>query len=139
MRGFVIQGVLLAAGALCVTILAGVLYVLVILLPSLPSLDALIDYKPRIPLRIYTADDVLIGEFGEERRDFVPITAMPEVMKEAIIAAEDDNFYQHGGVDFLGIARAAVANLSRSRAQGASTITMQVARNFLLTRQKTYS
>ncbi|MGI4849761.1 MAG: transglycosylase domain-containing protein, partial [Janthinobacterium lividum] len=138
MRGFVIQGVLLAAGALCVTILAGVLYVLVILLPSLPSLDALIDYKPRIPLRIYTADDVLIGEFGEERRDFVPITAMPEVMKEAIIAAEDDNFYQHGGVDFLGIARAAVANLSRSRAQGASTITMQVARNFLLTRQKTY-
>jgi penicillin-binding protein 1A len=114
-------------------------YALLILAPNLPSIEALTEYQPKIPLRVYSADKVLIGEFGEERRDFVPIEQIPENMKHAIIAIEDNNFYEHGGVDLEGIARAAIANLWRSKSQGASTITMQVARTFLLTRKKTYS
>jgi penicillin-binding protein 1A len=137
--GLVLQAFLLLVGALCVGALGVALYVLVFLLPNLPSLETLIDYKPRIPLRVYTSDNVLIGEFGEERRDFVPVASMPEVMKKAIVAAEDDKFYEHGGVDFIGIGRAAIANVTTRRTQGASTITMQVARNFLLTRKQTYS
>jgi penicillin-binding protein 1A len=125
-------------GAACCAILIFA-YALLILAPNLPSIEALTEYQPKIPLRVYSADKVLIGEFGEERRDFVPITQMPESMKHAIIAIEDSNFYEHNGVDLEGIARAVVANLWRSKSQGGSTITMQVARNFLLTRQKTYS
>lgn len=125
------------AGAVGAALIFG--YVLLILAPNLPSIDALTEYRPKIPLRVYTADQVLIGEFGEERRDFVPITQIPDSMKHAIIAIEDNNFYEHGGVDLPGIVRAGIANLGRSKSQGASTITMQVARTFLLTRQKTYS
>jgi penicillin-binding protein 1A len=132
-----------AAIAACVAAGVGAIlifsYALLFIAPNLPSIDALTTYQPKIPLRVYTADNVLIGEFGEERRDFVPIAQIPESMKHAIIAIEDNNFYEHGGVDFMGIVRAGVANLWRSRSQGASTITMQVARTFLLTRQKTYS
>ncbi|MBK6743650.1 MAG: transglycosylase domain-containing protein [Hydrogenophilales bacterium] len=106
--------------------------------PSLPSLEALTDYRPKMPLRIYTEDGVLISEFGEERRAVVRIQDTPPVLKQAILAAEDDRFYEHGGVDTLGIARAAVANLlSGSAKEGASTITMQVARNFFLSSEKT--
>ena len=108
--------------------------------PTLPSLEALTDYHPKIPLRVYTADGALIGEYGEERRAFVRIQEVPPVLKHAILAAEDDRFYQHPGVDFLGILRAAGANLATGgKRQGASTITMQVARNFFLTREKTIS
>jgi len=108
--------------------------------PTLPSLEALTDYHPKIPLRIYTADGALIGEYGEERRAFIRIQDVPPVLKNAILAAEDDRFYQHPGVDFLGILRAAGANLATGgKRQGASTITMQVARNFFLTREKTIS
>ena len=108
--------------------------------PTLPSLEALTDYHPKIPLRVYTADGVLIGEYGEERRAFIRIQDVPPVLKHAILAAEDDRFYQHSGVDFLGILRAAGANLATGgKRQGASTITMQVARNFFLTREKTIS
>lgn len=114
-------------------------YAFLIVLPALPAVDALVDYRPKIPLRVYTADQVLIGEFGEERRDFVAIADMPAVMKNALLAIEDDRFYEHGGVDYAGVVRAALANVVNSRSQGASTITMQVARNFFLTRQKTYS
>jgi len=110
-----------------------------ILSRQLPSIDTLVDYRPKVPLRIYTADAVLIGEFGEERRHFVPIEQMPAVMKNAVVAIEDERFYEHAGVDVIGLLRAAVANLARSRAQGGSTITMQVARNFFLTREKTYT
>ncbi|RQO36407.1 penicillin-binding protein [Herminiimonas sp. KBW02] len=117
----------------------GVAYTLLFIVPNLPSIDALTDYKPKIPLRVYTADNVLIGEYGEERRDFVSVANIPASMKNAIIAIEDNNFYEHGGVDVLGVVRAGLANLVRSRSQGASTITMQVARTFLLTRKKTYS
>jgi penicillin-binding protein 1A len=108
----------------------------VLLWPNLPSLEVLTDYRPKIPLRVYSAEGELIGEFGEERRAIVRIQDVPPVMKQAILAAEDDRFYQHGGVDLAGIARAALANL-RGRREGASTITMQVARNFFLTREKT--
>ena len=108
--------------------------------PKLPSLDVLTDYRPKIPLRIYTADNVLLAEYGEERRSFVHISDVPPVLIRAILAAEDERFYEHPGVDMLGILRAAGANLlSGGKAQGASTITMQVARNFFLTREKTLS
>jgi penicillin-binding protein 1A len=114
-------------------ILAGILAY-----PNLPSLEALTDYQPKIPLRVYTSDGALIGEFGEERRALVKIDAVPKQMRQAILAAEDDRFYQHGGVDYLGVLRAAVANLSAGGArEGASTITMQVARNFFLSGEKT--
>src|SRR5690606_20945355 len=99
----------------------------------------LTEYQPKMPLRIYTADNVLIGEFGEERRDFVPIAKIPQKLRDAVLAVEDDDFYRHGGVDYPGLARALLANLRDSKSQGASTITMQVARNFLLTRTKTYT
>ncbi|QID16785.1 PBP1A family penicillin-binding protein [Nitrogeniibacter mangrovi] len=108
--------------------------------PKLPSLEILTDYRPKIPLRIYTSDGFLIGEYGEERRNFVDISEVPEVLKHAILAAEDERFYEHPGIDVQGIARAAVANVvSGGRGQGASTITMQVARNFFLTREKTFT
>lgn len=106
--------------------------------PSLPSLDALTNYQPKIPLRVYSAEGLLIGEFGEERRNVVTIDEVPIYLKQAILAAEDDRFYEHGGVDYLGILRAAYSNFSAgSVQQGASTITMQVARNFFLSREKT--
>ncbi len=106
--------------------------------PNLPSLDTLTDYRPKIPLRIYSVDGALLAEFGEERRAFMPIDKVPKLMQQAIIAAEDERFYEHGGVDTLGVLRAAGANiLSGGASQGASTITMQVARNFFLTRERT--
>ena len=116
------------------------LIVLVLAYPNLPSLEVLTDYRPKIPLRIYTADNHLIGEFGEERRAVVAIGDVPVIMKQAILSAEDDRFYQHGGIDYLGVLRAASANLlSGGKKQGASTITQQVARNFFLTGEKTYT
>jgi penicillin-binding protein 1A len=120
--------------------IAMALIVLVLTYPNLPSLEVLTDYRPKIPLRVYTADGFLIGEFGEERRAVVAIGEVPAVMKQAILAAEDDRFYQHGGIDYTGILRAAGANLlGGGKRQGASTITQQVARNFFLTGEKTYT
>ncbi|MDT3672276.1 MAG: penicillin-binding protein 1A [Aromatoleum sp.] len=108
--------------------------------PNLPSLEALTDYRPKIPLRVYTADGHLLGEFGEERRAVVRIDEVPVELKQAILAAEDERFYEHPGIDVIGIGRAALANVvSGARGQGASTITMQVARNFFLSREKTYN
>ena len=108
--------------------------------PTLPSLEVLTDYRPKIPLRIYSAEGTLIGEFGEERRALIQISDVPEVMKQAILAAEDDRFYEHGGVDYMGVLRAAFSNFTSGTVkQGASTITMQVARNFFLTKEKTFS
>jgi penicillin-binding protein 1A len=112
-------------------------FVLALLWPTLPSLEALTDYQPKIPLRVVSAEGDLLGEFGEERRAVVAIRDVPDVMKHAILAAEDERFYQHGGVDYLSVARAAAANLASGTQQGAGTITMQVARNFFLTREKT--
>jgi penicillin-binding protein 1A len=112
-------------------------FVLALLFPTLPSLETLTDYQPKIPLRILSAEGELLGEFGEERRAIVAIGEVPNVMKKAILAAEDERFYQHGGVDYLSVLRAAASNLSSGTQQGAGTITMQVARNFFLTREKT--
>ncbi|MFN0162844.1 MAG: penicillin-binding protein 1A [Burkholderiales bacterium] len=108
--------------------------------PSLPPIDALTDYRPKIPLRVYSAEGALLGEFGEERRNVVSFDQVPVVLRQAILAAEDDRFYQHGGVDTIGVLRAALTNLTSSgRQQGASTITMQVARNFFISSEKTYT
>jgi penicillin-binding protein 1A len=110
----------------------------VLIYPDLPSLESLTDYRPKVPLRVYSEDGFLLGEFGEERRAVVKIEDVPLHMKQAILAAEDERFYQHGGVDTLGVLRAALANLTAGGAkEGASTITMQVARNFFLSSEKT--
>jgi len=106
---------------------------------DLPSLESLTDYRPKIPLRVYTSDKVLIGEFGQERRDFVAIKDIPLTQRQALLAIEDSRFYEHGGVDYKGVVRAVLADLSGGLKQGASTITMQVARNFFLTREKLFS
>jgi penicillin-binding protein 1A len=104
-----------------------------------PYSDALTDYRPKVPLRVYTADHVLIGEFGEERRSLVRFQDIPDQMKKAVLAIEDYRFYEHGGVDFPASC-APVADLAHGGAsQGASTITMQVARNFFLSSEKTYT
>ncbi len=106
----------------------------------LPDISAVTDYRPKIPLRVYSADKVLIGEFGAERRDFVPIAKMPGLMKAAVLSIEDSRFYDHGGIDWiraLGAAKANLAALGGGYRQGGSTITMQVARNFFLSRDKT--
>lgn len=114
--------------------------VLILTYPNLPSLEILTDYRPKVPLRVYTADNQLIGEFGEERRAVVRIQDVPEVMKQAILAAEDERFYQHNGVDAQGVVRAALSNfIGGGKRQGASTITQQVAKNFFLSSEKTYA
>jgi len=112
-------------------------FMLALAYPNLPELDSLTDYRPKIPLRIFSADNVLIGEFGEERRSIARFSEIPDTVKQAVLAIEDDRFYEHGGVDYLGIARAALHNLSGGATQGASTITQQVARNFFLSSEQT--
>lgn len=127
---------LLSAGALAAALL--VAFAAAIVYPTLPSLEALTDYQPKVPLRVYSADGQLIGEFGEERRAVVRIEDVPKHLVAAILAAEDERFYQHRGVDYIGVARAALSNfVSGTVRQGASTITMQVARNFFLSKEKT--
>ena len=127
---------LLGGVVLSVAALAGIALILVY--PQLPSLEVLTDYQPKIPLRVFSGDGHLIGEFGEERRNFARIKDIPAVMKQAILAAEDERFYQHPGIDTLGILRAAYSNfVGGGKRQGASTITMQVARNFFLSSEKT--
>src|SRR3989304_5116625 len=126
---------------LAVTALAGVLVIVfaaVIVYPALPTLDVLTDYQPKVPLRVYSVEGKLIGEFGEERRAVVKIEAVPKPMRDAILAAEDERFYQPGGGDYVGVLRAAPSNfVSGGVRQGASTITMQVARTFFLSKEKT--
>ena len=135
----VLYPVIFLIGLIAIGIAMG-LIILILTYPNLPSLEVLTDYRPKIPLRIFTADGFLIGEYGEERRAVVAIQDVPSVMKHAILAAEDDRFYQHGGIDYTGIVRAAGANLiGGGKRQGASTITQQVARNFFLTGEKTYT
>ena len=131
-----------AIAAFAVALLPFLLLSLAALLtyPALPSLEILTDYRPNIPLRVYSAEGTLLGEFGQERRALVKINEVPELMKKAILAAEDERFYEHGGVDYIGVLRAALSNFtSGGMKQGASTITMQVARNFFLSKEKTLS
>ena len=107
--------------------------------PNLPDVSDLADYRPKLPLRVYSAEGALLGEFGEERRNLTPIGEIPKVMKDAVLAIEDTRFFQHGGVDYKGVLRAGLANLGRVKSQGASTITMQVARNVYLSSEKTFT
>ncbi|PJI98976.1 penicillin-binding protein 1A [Acidovorax sp. 69] len=107
--------------------------------PNLPDISDLADYRPKLPLRVYSAEGALLGEFGEERRNLTPISEIPKVMKDAVLAIEDARFFQHGGVDYKGVLRAGLANLGRVKSQGASTITMQVARNVYLSSEKTFT
>jgi penicillin-binding protein 1A len=125
----------IALVALAIVMLAA--YVLLVLAPDLPALDAVTDYRPKVPLRVYTADNVLIGEFGQEHRDFVPINGIPAQLKNAVLAIEDERFYSHAGVDLKGVLRAVWSNLTGGVPQGGSTITMQVARTFFLTQERT--
>ncbi len=127
----------LAALALMGLMLAGL--ALAVAYPNLPEISGLVDYRPKLPMRVYTSDGVLLGEYGEERRHFTPIAQVPKVMQQAVLAIEDARFYQHSGVDYKGVLRAAVAQFAESRSQGASTITMQVARNFYLSTEKTFT
>ena len=137
LKGLAWMGGTLLAIALSVA-MAG-LMALAIAYPNLPDVSELSNYRPKLPLRVYTAEGNLISEFGEERRNLTPIGEIPKVMKDAVLAIEDARFYEHGGVDYVGVARAALANLGREKAQGASTITMQVARNVYLSSEKTYT
>lgn len=129
-------GLAAAAGVSGVIIVAVALSVAY---PNLPDISDLQSYRPKLPLRVFSAEGVLIGEFGEERRNLTPIAEIPKVMKDAVLAIEDARFYQHSGVDYRGLMRAALANLGRAKSQGASTITMQVARNVYLTTEKTFT
>jgi penicillin-binding protein 1A len=128
---------LLAAGLFCLLMVVGV--AMVTAYPNLPDISDLADYKPKLPLRVFTADGQLMGEFGEERRNLTPIKEIPQIMKDAVLSIEDNRFYDHGGVDYVGILRAGIANIGRLKSQGASTITMQVARNVYLSSEKTYT
>ncbi|MEO6017726.1 MAG: penicillin-binding protein 1A, partial [Polaromonas sp.] len=123
--------------------IAGVLLFVAVALsvayPNLPDISDLSDYRPKLPLRVYSADGVVIGEFGEERRSLTPIKDIPQVMKNAVLAIEDARFFSHGGVDYIGVIRAGLANMGRAKSQGASTITMQVARNVYLSAEKSYT
>ncbi|HQY28252.1 MAG TPA: transglycosylase domain-containing protein, partial [Burkholderiaceae bacterium] len=133
---------LLVAVPLVAAAAGGLLATLALVLANdrLPPLDAMLDYRPRIPLRVYTSDGQLIGEFGEERRTFVHVEDVPDVVKKAVLAAEDTRFFEHVGVDLVGVARAALVNLvAGGTEQGASTITMQLAREFFLSSERTYT
>ena len=119
-------------GALLLGLASALIY------PDLPSLEALTNYKPKLPLRVYSEDGYLLAEYGEERRSFVDISKVPKNLQEAVIAIEDIRFYKHGGVDTKGILRAALNNVTGGSKEGASTITMQVARNFFLSSERSF-
>jgi len=128
---------LIATGIVTVAVLVGI--ALAVAYPNLPEIGGLMDYRPKLPMRVFSSDGVLLGEYGEERRNFTPLVQIPKLMQQAVLASEDARFYEHSGVDIKGVARAALAQFNRSRSQGASTITMQVARNFYLSTEKTYT
>ncbi|WP_084165927.1 penicillin-binding protein 1A [Conchiformibius kuhniae] len=127
--GLVLGLFLFAVGLITVAVL--------VTYPKLPELDAVKHYQPKEPLTIYSSDGVIIGTYGDERRAFTPIDQFPGVLKDAVIAAEDKRFYEHWGVDVVGVGRAMLSNLRGGHKQGASTITQQVARNFYLTNERT--
>jgi penicillin-binding protein 1A len=126
--------VVVLAAVMLATIAAVTMYA------RLPALDALAGYHAVVPMRIFTADGTLIGEFGEERRTVVKLSEVPPMVQHAVLAAEDGRFYEHGGVDYSSVIRAATANLRANGVhEGASTITMQVARAFFLSNERTFT
>ena len=118
--------------------LATIIFIAALIYPTLPDVESLSKYRPKEPLQIFTKDNYLIQEFGEERRDFIAIENVPQKMINAILAIEDRRFFEHPGIDFIGIVRAAIKNFTGQSREGASTITMQVARNFFLSSEKTF-
>ena len=118
--------------------LAAIIFTITLIYPTLPDVESLSKYRPKEPLQIFTKDNYLIQEFGEERRDFIAIENVPQKMINAILAIEDRRFFEHPGIDFIGIVRAALKNFTGQSREGASTITMQVARNFFLSSEKTF-
>ena len=137
LRSVLWAGGAVVAGALSLTMVIAI--ALAVAFPNLPDISELSDYRPKLPLRIFSAEGDLMAEFGEERRNLTPIAEIPKVMTNAVLAIEDARFYQHGGVDYLGVMRAGIANLGKAKSQGASTITMQVARNVYLSSEKTFT
>ncbi len=105
---------------------------------ELPDYEVLEKYEPPVMTRIHANDGALIAEFARERRIFVPLNTIPKLLIQAFLSAEDKNFYEHRGIDFQGVARALYTNFTTGSKQGASTITQQVAKNFLLTNERTY-
>ncbi len=137
--GSFLKGLIATVIALCLAGFCMALFVFALIYARLPPIDTVVDYKPKVPMRVWTADGKLIAEFGEERRDFVLIDEIPDMVKYAVISAEDDGFYKHHGIEPKGFIRAAYNNFaSGKRSQGASTITMQVARNFFLSSERSY-
>ena len=133
---FILWSSVFATGGTLVVLAGFYLY----LSPQLPSIDSLRDIRYQIPLRIYSADNKLIGEFGEKRRTPVKVDEIPQNYINALLAAEDDQFYKHNGVSFRGLMRATTQLAASGRIQsGGSTITMQVARNFFLSRRQTFA
>jgi penicillin-binding protein 1A len=130
-------GGLLLAGILSILLIVSL--ALAVAYPKLPDVSDLLDYRPKLPLRIFSSDGVLMGEFGEELRNLTPISQIPKVMKDAVLAIEDAHFYEHGGINYKSVLRAAIANLGQAKSQGASTITMQVAKNVYLSSEKAYT
>src|SRR5215831_14154155 len=133
--------VLLVGGVTLVTLLGG--YALacsyVYLVPTLPSLDVMRNVELQVPLRVYTRSGALIAQIGEQRRTPVTYDQIPDLVKHAFLAAEDERFFEHHGIDYFGVARAVLVNfVSGDKTQGASTITMQAARNMFLNLDKTY-
>ena len=131
--------IILSGGA---ALLASVLIITIaVLYPGLPDLDSITSYRPKMPLRIFSADNVLLAEFGDERRNVMPLNEIPAIMKHALLAVEDQHFYEHNGFYLTGNFRALFHNLTNFNGgpkQGASTITQQVARNFFLSNEQTY-
>jgi penicillin-binding protein 1A len=130
-------GGLVVAAVLCVGILVGL--ALAAAYPNLPDVSDLTDYRPKLPLRVFSAEGVLLGEFGEEHRTLTRLNDIPKHMQNAVLAIEDARFFSHGGVDYVGVLRAAMANVGKLKSQGASTITMQVAKNVYLSNEKTFT
>ena len=137
-------GFLFAAGTVVFLVgVAGVAGAIWHFSKDLPDYSQLQDYEPPVMTRVHASDGALLGEYSKERRLYLPIQAVPKLVINAFLAAEDKNFYEHGGIDFQGMARAAVVYAqnygSNRRPQGASTITQQVAKNFLLTNEVSFA
>ena len=133
----IIKNYLIIAFLAGLSILAMIFFISALIYPTLPNISHLEKYYPKQPLQIYSKEGALIAEFGEERRDFIAISDTPQQMINAILSIEDRRFFEHPGIDIIGITRAALRNITGKSHEGASTITMQVARNFFLTSEKT--
>lgn len=136
-KGVLWTGGLTVAAGICLVSLVGL--ALATAYPNLPDVNELTDYRPKLPLRVFSSEGALLGEFGEEHRNLTRLKDIPQHMQDAVLAIEDARFFSHGGIDYIGVLRAGLANLGRLKSQGASTITMQVAKNVYLSNEKTFT